>query len=106
MMSAAMALSKKAGVGDEAVAEEKIDEAVAHYSKAAELVPDVVELPFWQAVTLFLAGREAEALEIFRDVFAREDRWRRLVPRLPASDLLPDDEEKIRKILAVAPEKP
>ncbi len=90
-------------LGDEAVAEEKIDRAVAHYTNAAELVPEIVELPFWQAVTLFLAGQEDEALPIFRDVFAREDRWRRLVPRLPASDLLPDDKEKIEKILAVAP---
>ena len=89
--------------GDEAVAEEKIDQAIAHYSRAAEMVPDIVELPFWQAVTLFLAGREEEALPIFREVFAREDRWLRLVPRLPASGLLPDDPKKIEKILAVAP---
>ena len=89
--------------GDEAMAEDKIDEAVALYSRAAKRVPDVVEMPFWQAVTLFLAGREDEALPIFREVFAREDRWLRLVLRLPASGLLPDDPEKIKKILAVAP---
>ncbi|MEM7354884.1 MAG: DUF1028 domain-containing protein [Acidobacteriota bacterium] len=89
--------------GDEAVAEGKIDEAVALYTRAAKRVPEIVELPFWQAVTLFLAGREDEALPIFRDVFAREERWRRLVPRLPQSGLLPDDPEKIKKILAVAP---
>jgi len=89
--------------GDEAMAEDKIDEAVAFYSRAAKRAPDVVEMPFWQAVTLFLAGREDDALPIFREVFAREDRWLRLVPRLPASGLLPDDPEKIKKILAVAP---
>ncbi len=89
--------------GDEAVALDKIDDAVAHYTRAAEMVPDIVELPFWQAVTLFLAGREDEALPIFRDVFAREDRWQRLVPRLPSSGLLPDDPEKIKKILSVRP---
>ncbi len=94
---------REMNLGDEAFAEEKVEEAVKHYSRAAELVPDVVELPFWQAVTLFTAGREDEALPIFRDVFAREDRWRRLVPRLPASGLLPDDPAKIEKILAVAP---
>lgn len=89
--------------GDEAMAEDEIDKAVALYSRAAKRVPEIVEMPFWQAVTLFLAGREDDALPIFRDVFAREDRWLRLVPRLPASGLLPDDPEKIRKILAVAP---
>ncbi len=89
--------------GDEAVAEGKIEVAVGHYSRAAEMAPDIVELPFWQAVTLFDSGHEDQALTVFRDVFAREDRWRRLVPRLPHSGLLPDDEAKIRKILSVAP---
>ncbi len=91
--------------GDEAVAEGKIDVAAAHYTRAAEMAPDIAELPFWQAVTLFDSGHEAQALEIFRDVFAREDRWRRLVPRLPHSGLLPDDQAKIRKILSVAPKR-
>ncbi len=89
--------------GDEAVAEGKIDDAVQHYTRAAEMAPDIAELPFWQAVTLFDSGHEDEALPIFREVFAREDRWRRLVPRLPHSGLLPDDKAKIDKILAVAP---
>jgi len=90
-------------LGDEAFAKGEIDKAVELYTRGAELAPDVVELPFWKAVTLFMAGHEDDALPIFRDVFAREDRWQRLVPRLPASGLLPDDPEKIRKILAVAP---
>jgi uncharacterized Ntn-hydrolase superfamily protein len=90
-------------LGDEAVAEEKIDQALAHYTRASELAPQIAEIPFWQAVTLFVAGQEEKALPIFREVFAREPRWARLVPRLPAAGLLPDDEAKIRKILSVAP---
>jgi hypothetical protein len=62
-----------------------------------------VELPFWQAVTLFVAGQEEKALALFRDVFAKEPVWARLVPRLPASGLLPEDPKKIERILAVAP---
>ena len=50
-----------------------------------------------------MAGQEEKALPIFRDVFAREERWRRLVPRLPASGLLPNDPKKIERILAVGP---
>jgi uncharacterized Ntn-hydrolase superfamily protein len=92
--------------GDEAVAEEDFAAALAHYSRAAELAPDVAELPFWQAVTLFVEGREDEALAIFAEVFAQEPRWARLVPRLPASGLLPDDAEKIERILATAPQEP
>jgi uncharacterized Ntn-hydrolase superfamily protein len=89
--------------GDEAMAKGEIEKAVGLYSRAAESVPEIVELPFWQAVTLFAAGREEEALPIFRQVFAKEPDWARLVPRLPASDLLPDDAETIEKILAEAP---
>jgi uncharacterized Ntn-hydrolase superfamily protein len=88
--------------GDEAVAKNDIPAAVRHYTRASELAPDIAELPFWQAVTLFLAGQEDKALPIFRDVFAREERWVRLVPRLPAAGLLPEDPKKIEKILAVA----
>ncbi len=92
--------------GDEAVAQGKIADAVALYTKASTLAPEIAELPFWQAVTLFMEGREAEALPIFRKVFAREERWLRLVTRLPASGLLPDDPEKLARILAQAPPNP
>jgi uncharacterized Ntn-hydrolase superfamily protein len=89
--------------GDEAMAEGDIQAAVDHYSQATEMAPDIAELPFWKAVTLFTESREEEALPIFRHVFAVEPRWVPLVPRLPASGLLPDDKEKIQKILSVAP---
>lgn len=89
--------------GDEAFAEGRVDEAVALYRAAAERAPDIAELPFWHAATLAMAGQLDDALPIFREVFAREERWARLVPRLPASGLLPEDPEVIAKILAVAP---
>lgn len=88
--------------GDEAAAKSEWDTAVAHYSAATRLAPGIAELPFWEAVTLFMAGQEEKALPIFREVFAREERWRRLVPRLPASGLLPEDPKKIERILAPA----
>lgn len=91
--------------GDEAVAEEDFARAESLYSRAAEMVPEIVELPFWKAVTLFTSGREEEALPVFREVFASSEgqRWIRLVPRLVEAGLLPDDEEKIEQILATAP---
>jgi len=92
--------------GDDAVAKNDIAAAVRHYTKASQLAPDIAELPFWQAVTLFVSGQEDQALAIFKDVFAREDRWVRLVPRLPASGLLPGDPKKIEKILSMAPGGP
>jgi uncharacterized Ntn-hydrolase superfamily protein len=89
--------------GDEAVAKNDFPAALGHYTKATGLAPGIVELPFWQAVTLFVAGQEDKALALFKDVFAKEPRWATLVPRLPASGLLPEDPKKIERILAVAP---
>ncbi|MGH9362785.1 MAG: DUF1028 domain-containing protein, partial [Thermoanaerobaculia bacterium] len=96
---------KEMNLGDEAFAAGKVEEALGHYTCGTKLTPEIAELPFWQAVTLFAAGEEEKALPIFRDVFAREERWARLVPRLPAAGLLPDDAKKIEKILGVAPKK-
>ena len=87
--------------GDEAVAVDQIPKAVEHYTRAAQLAPEIAELPFWQAVTLFSVGKEEEALKLFREVFARDERWARLVPRLPAAGLLPEDSKKIERILSV-----
>jgi uncharacterized Ntn-hydrolase superfamily protein len=89
--------------GDEAMAKGDVAAAVGLYTEAAERAPDIVELPFWQAVTLFSEGREAEALPIFRRVFVAEPRWVELVKRLPGVGLLPDDPEKLKAILTVAP---
>ena len=91
--------------GDEAVAKDEISKALQHYTRAAKLAPEIAELPFWQAVTLFVEGQEEKALPLFKEVFAREERWVRLVPRLPAAGLLPEDPKKIEKILSVAPKR-
>ena len=87
--------------GDELVAEKKIDEALKEYTRAGELAPEILELPFWQAVTLVVVGREAEAAPIFRRVFAKEPFWADLVPRLPAAGQLPDDPALIARIVAL-----
>jgi uncharacterized Ntn-hydrolase superfamily protein len=89
-------------LGDDAMAKNDVQAALGHYTRATEIAPSIAELPFWQAVTLFVAGQEDKALALFKEVFAREPRWARLVPRLPAAGLLPDDPKKIERILAVA----
>ncbi len=53
-------------------------------------------------MTLASVGREAEARPIFQKVFAAEPKWAELVPRLPASKLLPADPELIKRIVALA----
>ncbi len=92
--------------GDELVADKKIEQALKEYSEAGRLAPEVLELPFWQAVTLASIGREADAAPIFRAVFAKEPYWADLVPRLPAAQLLPNDKGLIERIVALKGKTP
>ncbi len=88
--------------GDAAMAANDVGKALAHYTRAAELAPDIVEIPYWQAVTLYSAGRAEEALPIFREVFEKEARWKEVTRRLVAAGLLAD-EKAVEEILSAAP---
>jgi uncharacterized Ntn-hydrolase superfamily protein len=89
--------------GDELLGTGEVKKALYQYRAAAEMAPEIEELPFWHAVTLADLGRVDEALPIFRDVFARNAGWAMLLPRLPQAGLLRDDPEMMRRILALAP---
>jgi len=90
--------------GDVALEHGDFEQANREYALAAQFAPDIVEIPFWQAVTLTSSGNLEQAMPIFRSVFARESRWVEVVPRLAPSGLLPDDDEVIEKILDQATE--
>jgi uncharacterized Ntn-hydrolase superfamily protein len=80
------------------------DSAAWAYGSAEKIAPEIVELPFWHAVTLASAGRVEDALPIFRRVFATEpQRWLPLIDRLVPSGLLPNDPALIARIKSVAP---
>jgi uncharacterized Ntn-hydrolase superfamily protein len=53
--------------GDEAVAVNKMDEALKEYSGAQAMVPENDEFVFWTAVTLVGNGRTDEAIAAFGD---------------------------------------
>lgn len=89
--------------GDGFFAKGDIAGAVREYGAAEAMVPDNVEMVFWHAVTLATAGKVDEALPLFRKVFAADHNWVTLLPRLPQSNLLPNDPKLIEKILSVAP---
>jgi uncharacterized Ntn-hydrolase superfamily protein len=84
--------------GDELMTEKKVDQALEEYHAASKLAPEILELPFWHAVTLASIGREAEAAPIFEAVFAKEPVWADLLPRLPAAGLFPNDPALIARI--------
>jgi uncharacterized Ntn-hydrolase superfamily protein len=89
--------------GDNAIAARQPDEALRQYEQAAKLAPNVVELQFWAALSMYTSGREEEARTIFRRVFAKEGRWAELVPRLARVGLFPDDPKQIEDVVSLAP---
>lgn len=95
-----------ADAGDEAAAKAHTEEAMKAYSEAAALAPEIPELLFWQAVSLFNVGKEAEALAIFKKVFKEDRNWAVLVPRLVPPGLLKADAAGVAKIVALAPPAP
>jgi uncharacterized Ntn-hydrolase superfamily protein len=89
--------------GDNFIADHKPDEALKAYEAAAKLAPEITELQFWAAISMYTNGREADALKTFRVVFAHESRWVELVPRLAKVGMFPNDPKKIEQVQAQAP---
>lgn len=85
--------------GDEAIAEGDYARAEEEYGRAAELAPGNPEIRYWQAVSLVSAGQLQKALPIFKAVFAEDENWKTLTPRLVASDLLPSDTAILHQIM-------
>jgi len=86
--------------GDGFVTAGKWTEAMIAYEAAARLAPGIWEMPFWQAVALASSGKRDEALPIFKQVFAAEPFWKRLVPRLVDVGQLPKDPALLKAIEA------
>ena len=89
--------------GDEFLANGEVEQALQAYRSAAELAPDMDELPFWHALTLAELDRMDEAAPIFSGVFRSNPNWAELVKRLPTAGLLKDDPELMQQILALVP---
>jgi len=84
--------------GDNFISAKQPDQALKAYEQAAKLAPDVVELRFWAAVSMYTNGREEEALKEFKEVFSQEPQWVDLVPRLAQVGLFPNDPKKIQEV--------
>jgi uncharacterized Ntn-hydrolase superfamily protein len=88
--------------GDNFTSEKKSAEAAKAYDEAMRLAPDVVELQFWAAVTMYSNDRKADALPLFKKVFAKEARWVPLVERLSRVGLFPADAKAVAEVQALA----
>ena len=90
-----------ANQGDKYLEQDKISKALEEYKKAEEYYPENPELPYWTAITLAGEGKVEKALPIFKRVFAKNPKLKKMTPRLVKSGLLPDDEELLDKIMSV-----
>src|SRR5262249_49079747 len=87
--------------GDDAVSKNDWATALKAYDTAAQLAPQIPELPFWAAVALINAGRVAEAEPVLRDVFKRDPAWRNALRRLAKVKQLPNDEALLKRLEAL-----
>lgn len=88
--------------GDEYLAQKNITMALQEYENAHKLYPENTEILYWTAVTLAGEGDVDASLPLFKKVFTTNPDWLELTKRLPASDILPDDQNLINKILHAA----
>ncbi len=89
--------------GDSCIAEKRPAEALAAYEAAAGLAPEVGELQFWAAFSMYTNGRKAEALRSFGRLFSADARWADLVPRLARAGLFPDDPAALDEVARLRP---
>ena len=79
--------------GDLAVEHNDLEGAMAEYGRAAELLPDNVEVQYWAAVTLATSGKLEQALPMFHTVFAADANWIELTKRLHKPGIIADTPE-------------
>jgi tetratricopeptide (TPR) repeat protein len=84
--------------GDLAVEKKDMLGAEREYGAAMKILPDSAEVVFWYAAALAMAGEIDRSLPLFARAYALDPAWRTLVPRLPASGLLPSDPAVLGRI--------
>ena len=92
----------KLNEGDEWIGKGDIEKAFAAYRTATEIVPDKAtngEAAFWVGVTLAEKGKPDQAIPYLARAYKQDKRWAELLPRLPASELLPDDPDLINRLV-------
>lgn len=87
--------------GDLAMEHSDMETALKEYDSALNMFPQNLEMKFWTAVTLANNQKTVKALELFKEVFEKDNNWRLLAERLPKSDLLTVSEKELQKILTL-----
>lgn len=89
--------------GDGYMTTGNIEAALEQYDFAMSLLPDEAtngEAAFWVGVTLVEAGKESDAMPYLKRAYQQDTRWEELLTRLPASQLLKDDDALVARLVA------
>lgn len=88
-----------ANKGDELIAQGKFQEAMNEYKRATEKAPDMIELKFWEAISLLNHNQVEYAVPLLKEVFNISEDWKEVFRRLPKVKLLNIDEQTLLTIL-------
>ena len=86
--------------GDLATEKNDMQTAMRDYGKAELLFPGNPEMKFWHAVTMVNNGMITQSLPLFKEVFAADNNWAILIPRLKKVGQLNCDDETVKLILS------
>lgn len=86
--------------GDLAIEKNDMEKAMIEYRLAMKMFPDNLEMQYWTAITLVNNKQTAQALPMFKRIFAKDRNWKELTRRLPAVQLLTVPETVLTQILA------
>ena len=87
--------------GDLAVEKNNPDLALREYGAAEKMFPDNLEMKYWHAVSLANMGRVQQSLNLFKEVFSKDENWRELTKRLVPVGLLNVKKEDLDLIIGV-----
>ena len=85
--------------GDLAIEKNNMPLAMNEYSAAEKMFPENEEMRFWHAVTLANNGYLDKSLPIFKKLFAKNNNWKILTPRLIKIGQLKVNNVELNKIL-------
>ncbi|UCG28876.1 MAG: DUF1028 domain-containing protein, partial [Bacteroidales bacterium] len=87
--------------GDLAIEKEDYQGAMQEYGMAEQMFPENLEMKYWHAISLVNIGKLKEALPLFRQIFAADENWRILTPRLVGVGLLNVNNEELDQIISL-----